>query len=141
MKRLFIISFLIISFHSYAQPKKNDVEAVIAGFFNGLSLLDADTLKHFTTSDFQLLEDGEVWNMDTLLNKVMPMKNAGIKRENKFEFITTEFNGNMAWTSYRNTAEFSIGDKKQTIRWLESAVLSRIKGQWKIQMLHSTVIK
>ena len=65
-------------------------------------------------------------------------KNAGIKRINKFQFIKTEQNGDIAWVSYHNTAEFSLNEKQQTINWLESAVLRKENGRWKIKLLHST---
>jgi hypothetical protein len=140
-KVLFIFLLVISSMPALAQKDKEQIEASVIGFFNGLSLIDADTLGYYTTSDFQLLENGEVWNLDTLIHKVMPRKNAGITRVNKFEFIKTEQNGTMGWVSYNNSAELSKGDKKQTIRWLESAVLIKQKGRWKIRMLHSTKLK
>jgi hypothetical protein len=71
----------------------------------------------------------------------MPRKNLNIQRINKFEFITIEQKDNIAWVSYNNSADFRLGEKQQTKKWLESAVLVRTKGRWKIQMLHSTKIK
>ena len=142
MKRVILISLIVISSAELrAQKEKNTIEASIAGFFNGLSLTNSDTLKYYSTSDFQLLEDGQVWNLDTLISKLMPRKNSNIQRINRFEFIKIEKNKNTAWVSYNNSAEFRLGEKQQTIRWLESAVLIRDRGRWKIQMLHSTKLK
>jgi type IV secretory pathway TrbF-like protein len=142
MKKLLIsLSLLVFAHAALAQADHKAIQAPIIGFFNGLSLIDADTLKHYTSGDFQLLEDGEIWTLDTLINRVMPRKNAGINRVNRFEFIRTTRQGNMAWVSYWNTALFSKGDKQQTVRWMESAVLIKEKGDWKIQMLHSTPLK
>lgn len=142
MKRTFFILLIAISSTKvFAQKEKYNIEASVVGFFNGLSLIDADTLKYYSTSDFQLLEDGKVWNLDTLINKVMPRKNLNITRTNRFEFIKTEQNGTMAWVSYNNSAEFWQGEKQQTIQWLESAVLKKVEGRWKVQLLHSTKLK
>ena len=142
MKRTFFILLIAISSTKvFAQKEKYNIEASVVGFFNGLSLIDADTLKYYSTSDFQLLEDGKVWNLDTLINKVMPRKNLNITRTNRFEFIKTEQNGTMAWVSYNNSAEFRQGEKQQTIQWLESAVLRKVEGRWKVQLLHSTKLK
>ena len=142
MKQIFFITLLTIcSTGLLAQKDKNKIEASVVGFFNGLSLVNADTLKYYSTSDFQLVEDGKVWNLDTLINKVMPRKNSKIQRVNTFEFIRTEQSGDMAWVSYYNSADFKQGEKRQTVRWVESAVLVKNKGSWKIQMLHSTKLK
>ncbi|SHF13315.1 nuclear transport factor 2 family protein [Flavisolibacter ginsengisoli] len=142
MKGIFFISlFVMCSTHLFAQKEKNKIEATVVGFFNGLSLVNADTLKFYVTPDFHLLEDGQVWNMDTLLSKIMPMKNSKIERINTFKFIRTEQSGNMAWVSYNNSAEFRLGEKQQIMKWLESAVLIKRKGGWKIQLLHSTKLK
>ena len=138
---IFLSLFFINSTELFAQKDKIQIESSIEGFFNGLSLINADTLKHYSTSDFHLLEDGEVWTMDTLLNKVMTRKNSNIQRVNKFSFLRTEQTGNMAWVSYHNTAEFKLGERQQIVRWIESAVLVKNKGRWQIQLLHSTKIK
>src|SRR6478672_4450281 len=132
---VFVCSYCQLGFAQTDQPK---IQSAVSGFFNGLSLFNADTLHYYSTDDFHLLEDGEIWNLDTLINKIMPRKNAGVTRINHFEFIRTEQQGNMAWVSYLNTAAFSKGEKRQEVKWIESAVLVKEKGKWKIQLLHST---
>jgi hypothetical protein len=142
MKRLLLISLLLISSAEiFAQTDKIKIESSIVGFFNGLSLVNPDTLKFYSTPDFQLLEDGEVWTLDTLIARVMPRQKSNIQRINTFKFIRTEVSGKMAWVSYDNAAEFRLGDKQQTKKWMESAVLVKNKGSWKIQLLHSTKLK
>ena len=140
-KFILLIILLIITTAVFSQKDKNKIEAAIVGFFNGLSLTNVDTLKYHTTSDFHLIEDGEIWNMDTLVSKVMAPGRNKITRINKFEFIKMEERGSMAWVSYHNTAVFSLGEKQQTVNWMESAVLLKIEGRWQIQMLHSTPLK
>src|SRR6476620_1360834 len=134
---LLVILFCEVS--SYSQQEKDSIEASVSRFFDGLSEINSDKLKAFATSDFVLLEDGQVWNMDTLVTK-MGTKNPNIKRVNKFEFIRTEQQGIMAWVSYHNTADFSMNEKQQTVKWLESAVLKKEGGRWKLKLLHSTRI-
>lgn len=140
MKRLFCLALCTLFFNvtSFCQKEKDSIEGSIAKFFDGLSLLDAAQLRAYATDDFILLENGHVWNMDTLVNKMSIPKNAGMKRVNKFQFIKTEQTENIAWVSYHNTAEFSLNESQQTIHWLESAVLKKEDGRWKIKLLHST---
>lgn len=143
MIKLLALLFLILLHGSTAsaQSENKKIEAAVIGFFNGMSLLNDDTLKHYTSIDFQLLEDGEVWNMDTLLHKIRPGKGRNIKRVNAFEFIRVEQEDSRAWISYYNTAVFSQGDKSRTVKWLESVVLVKQAGRWRIQLMHSTVVK
>ena len=142
MLRTTVLSLILAcSTNLFAQKDKTKIEGTIIGFFNGLSLINTDTLKYYSTADFHLLEDGEIWNLDTLIHKVEPMKNSGVERINKFEFIRTHQSGNIAWVSYRNSAEFRRGDKQQSVSWLESVVLVKNKGKWKIQMMHSTKLE
>lgn len=142
MTKFIAISLLLVfATTASAQNDKEKIKNAVAGFFNGLSLIDADSLQYYSTTDFHLLEDGEIWNLDTLVNRIMPRKNAGIKRVNEFEFIRLEQKGSMAWVSYHNTAIFSKGDKQRISKWIESAVLQKEKGRWKIQMLHSTPLE
>jgi hypothetical protein len=142
MKKSFLIVLLMIYCTTVmAQKDREAIQATVVGFFNGLSLIDADSLRHYSTADFELLEDGEVWNMDTLIKRIMPRKGSNVKRFNSFTFITTSIDKNRAWVSYHNTADFTLADKQRQLKWLESAVLVKSKGRWRIQLLHSTVKK
>lgn len=141
LRKLFL---LVLTLHCVtsmtAQKNTRAIESTIISFFNGLSLLDDDTLHYYTTPDFQLLENGHVWNLDTLIAKVMPRKKLNIQRVNRFSFIRTEQSNDIAWVSYHNSAEFSSDEKRQTVKWTESAVLVKQDERWKIQLLHSTKI-
>jgi hypothetical protein len=137
--KLLVLSLLLISFEVSAQKEK--IEGTIVRFFDGLSELSPAILKETTTDDFLLLEHGEVWNMDTLVSKISLPKGTKFNRVNSFKFIETESKGKWAWVSYHNTADFTINDRKRQVNWLESAVLVKEKGTWKIKMLHSTVIE
>ena len=139
MKRLLLLlSFQLLAVCLFAQKEKTAIESTIVKFFDGLTDVDSMKLKATTTNDFLLLEVGEVWNMDTLMHKITMSKNPNRKRVNTFKFIKTEQKNDVAWVSYFNTADISMGERKQSIRWLESAVLLRQGKEWKIKLLHST---
>lgn len=138
MHRIKILSIVLFLFTGNSYAQKDSIEAVVVSFFDGLSELNASKIKDCTTGDFLLLEDGEVWNVDSLISKIAPMQGQNFKRTNKFSFIATERKEDVAWTSYHNTADFTLNDRKLTRNWLESAVLVRQGGKWKIKLLHST---
>ncbi|WP_121356940.1 nuclear transport factor 2 family protein [Flavisolibacter nicotianae] len=142
---LFALLFFAASFCLKAQPQKTGEQAqvnqAVNNFFDGIAALDAKTMKQYTTKDFLLLEDGAVWNMDTLANKLNPLKTMNFSRTNHLDFIQTEVEGSIAWVAYNNTADMSVNGQKMNVRWLESAVLVKEGKDWKIKMLHSTPLK
>lgn len=107
------VAFLLLFFSFFsvvAYNQKDSVEGSVIAFFKGLSELNADKLREYTTDDFLLLEDGEVWTIDTLISRIAPLMGQRFKRVNTFAFIATE----------------------------QSAVLVKQAGCWKIKSLHST---
>lgn len=136
-----------------AQPSTNVDEAGIAkiaqnliiGSFDDIwSDLDSEKIPQYHTDDFILLENGEVWNNDSIVNyqtKTKLRRNRP-QRINRFEFLETKVTGNTVWMAYQNYAAFSQ-DQKVVGRahWLESAVAVKTKEGWRLEMLHSTYVK
>ena len=140
MKKICFLVITILLFQiSKAQDDKAAAEQAIVRFFDGLATLNEKMIRENCTNDFILLEDGEVWNMDTLISKISPKKSTDFKRTNHFNFFQTEISGNQAWMAYDNTANITINGRDIRVDWLESAILRKEKGVWKIWMLHSTV--
>lgn len=144
MKRIAaFILFTVVATHTYGQESTPDklVQATIINFFDGIARLDDAAMKAEVTSDFTLVEHGQIMNVDSLITYLGPLKGKNIKRVNKIDFIKTEQTGNAAIVVYYNTADLTMGDKQRTIKWLESAVLVKGNGAWKIKLLHSTDLK
>ena len=51
-----------------------------------------------------------------------------------------EIDRNMAWTNYKNVADAKINGNKIHWEWLESATFTKMNGEWKIALIHSTMI-
>ena len=128
-----------------AQTQKSNEQAKvnqsIIKFFDGIAALDTKMMKQYTTKGFLLLEDGAVWNLDTLTSKLNPLKTVSFSRTNHLNFIHTDVKGNTAWVAYHNAADVSVNGQKRNVEWLESAVLVKEGKEWKIQLLHSTRLK
>jgi hypothetical protein len=91
------------------------------------------------TNTVRFYEYGEVWPMDTLISKVLKSKSiADFKRTNKFEFVNTTINKNIAWSTYYLQSTFTRNGKEELVKWMETVVLIKEKKQWKIDVLHST---
>ena len=140
---LFCIILLELSFSANAQSKESNevLHQPIIGFFDGLSLIREDLLFEHTTKDFVLLEAGMIWNNDTLINRIRPLKNTNFERKNSFTFLSMKQQGDVAWVSYWNQATINRNGKTSNPKWLESVVLVREMGHWKIQLMHSTTMK
>lgn len=121
-----------------AQALPDSLHQPIIRFFDGFSQLNTALFRQNTTPDFILLEAGMIWNNDTLVNKVKPNPTISYERKNNFTFLTSEQKGDVAWVTYWNQAEIRRGDQIRNARWLESAVLVRQSGSWKIRLMHST---
>lgn len=123
---------------------KNQREAqnTVVKFFEAISNRDSVSLKNYSTSDISLYEYGQVWNIDTLIRKVITMNQAiNFKRTNSFEIIENSTDKKLAWLKYRLNSVVSKDGKQTTIQWLETIVLAKEKKRWKVKHLHSTLIK
>jgi ketosteroid isomerase-like protein len=146
MKKTFLAAaFGLVVLAAAAQSKPSaeaaPVQQAIRGVFDGFSALSLEEIMRHCTPDVTILEDGVVWNADSMATNLKRLKGADFKRVNSFNFLQTEVRGNTAWTSYFNQADVQVNGKAYQLRWLESAVLVKEGGQWKIKILHSTVIR
>lgn len=105
--------------------------------FAAMSAQDGKAMRATATEDFQLLEHGEEWSMQKLVDVVLA-NGKPHQRKNFFKQILARQSGDMAWVSYWNKAEIQRATGMRVIVWLESAVMVQIGDEWKIQMLHST---
>tara|TARA_B100001063_G_scaffold244594_1_gene277760 strand:- start:166 stop:633 length:468 start_codon:yes stop_codon:yes gene_type:complete len=129
---LFIILVTSTASHGQEVPFK-----AVQDLFSAISEVNHTKMKSVVTDDFQLLEVGEDWDINQLINVVNPSE---YFRRNYFSVIRLETSGNFSWVSYWNKATFTKGERVEEVVWLESAVLIKENEKWKIQMLHSTKI-
>ena len=140
-----ILIFLLLTNHlvpALAQKpnSRQAVEQTVILFFDALAKQDINTMKSYCTDDLIILEDGLVWNLDTLTYLVQMKKPPDFKRTNKLEFFKTEIHRKSAYTCYFNQAAVTSNGNHFKIRWLESVVAIRTNGRWKIKLLHSTTL-
>jgi len=141
-----MICFTTISFgqSSIETDKSHIKELIIKSFDEIWSELNSKNIDKYYTKDFLLLENGQVWNNDSITNY---LDNAILKkpipnRVNSIEFIEIKVFNGMAWIAYRNQATFLIENKiVGKAHWLESAIAILTENGWKLEMLHSTVTK
>ncbi len=145
-----LILLLIFSFSLTAQTNsKSDEELVkqlIRDVFEDIYTdFKTEKLKVHHTDDFLLLENGDVWNNDSLVNyHIKRLKNpSDVKRINEIDFIQVEKRSkNIIWVAYHNYAHWTREEKHLgKTEWSESALAIKTKKGWKLQLLHSTWVK
>lgn len=147
-KRNPFLALLFLTSIAFSQTSnkadKAQIEKLVIDSFDEIwSKLDPKNIKKYYTKDFLLLENGEVWNNDTIalyLNKAV-LRKPNPKRINTIKIIDIKITKKTAWVAYHNYATFIADDK--TVRkahWLESATAVLTNEGWKFDMLHSTRI-
>ena len=141
MKKIALFVLLSTQFSFAQTTEKAEVQQVITRFFDALSVANIPLMKAEVSDDFMLLENGEIWTIDTLANKISRPKPEGYLRQNSFDFLSTKTDKNRAYVYYKNKAEISSKTRNATIKWLESAILRKEKGRWRMEFMHSTPMK
>lgn len=142
---LFIILIalsLFVQAQQSSSKEQKQVQQTVIHFFEALSNRDSVQLKNYCAADIQLFESGAIWNLDSLILKAIVLNTAAdFKRINNFDFTSTTVNKHTAWVTYHLQSEMYRTGKLTTVQWLETIVLTKEHKQWKIKVLHSTLIK
>lgn len=133
-----------------SQQIQHDIETVkslvVQSFDDIWSDLDTQKIRAHHTRDFMLLENGVVWNNDSvahyLIKEQERMEAQQYQRLNRFDFLKSEHHEHTIWVAYHNYGTWVKGqDTLGTAHWLESAIAIRDEGRWKLQQLHSTRVR
>ena len=141
---IFLIAILctvLVQAQQSTTNKQQAVQQTVIQLFDALSTRDSISLKAYSTEDITFYEYGQVWNMDTLILKaIVQNQSTDFKRTNSFEFINTTVDKTTAWVTYRLQSAITKDGKQLMLQWLETVVLVKVKKQWKVKHLHSTLI-
>ena len=142
-KNILLSAAIVIAIVSVAQEQVTKdrlaVQQTIIKLFTALSNSDTAGLKLYSTTDVKFYEYGQIWTIDTMIQKVMLVSKASdYKRTNSFEFVNTTINKKTAWATYYLQSTITRNSKQETVKWMETVILLKEKNQWKITVLHST---
>lgn len=124
------------------EEERQIAKNLIQGVFDDIwAAADSTKLLNYHTSDFILLEHGEVWDNKTIMG-YMSRQNARESRPNrinKMEYLWVEKYGESIQLGYHNYADFIEGDSiVYKGHWLESALAVPTENGWRLKMMHST---
>jgi ketosteroid isomerase-like protein len=143
MRKIYLLFIgMLLSAMLHAQNVAREVRAVqqsIEKMFDALTNADTAALKLYCTGDVKFYEYGQIWTIDTLIQKVMQANSIpDFKRTNSFEFVSTSISKKTAWVTYYLQSIISRNGKEEIIKWMETVILLKEKKQWRINVLHST---
>jgi ketosteroid isomerase-like protein len=145
MKKTLCSAILFVTLASlHAQKLSTDEKAInetLTALFDAIARKDTATIKYHCTKDVIILEDKEIWNLDTLISLVGPNTDTSFKRVNRIDFIETKVRGNTGWTCYNNQANITRRGRQIVVRWLETALFIKEDRRWKMRVLHSTLVE
>jgi len=99
---------------------------------------DLEKMHSVTTADFYAFDGGKRLDGDALFQLVKSAHAGGTV----FVWTVTEpevhLSCNVAWISYVNQGSVKNASGTTKVTWLESAVLVKEKGAWRIRFFHST---
>jgi hypothetical protein len=142
MRTYLSILLVLLSVTASAQKANKEqftVQQTVETMFATLTNADTVSLKKVVTNNVRFYEYGQIWTIDTIIQKVMQSKSIpDFKRTNSFEFVSTAINQNTAWVTYYLQSTFTRNGKEELVKWMETVVLVKEKKKWKINVLHST---
>ena len=137
-----ITFFLILSTNAFSQ-EKNDSIAIVQLLFNDYKTLgNWDIQSHIEncTTNYLLIENGEVWDMKKESDYFR--KNAGrvIDRKDYFDIKYIRVYDNYAYAVYNLRSDITENGNLNVKTWIESTIFRKIKGKWKVELINSTPI-
>lgn len=139
---LFLIFFSFVALLQAQSKEEQSVQQTVIHAFDALSRKDSIRLRNECTTDVKFYEYGETWTIDYLINLAITTNtDLDFKRANKIDFVNTSISNNVAWVTYNLYSEITTTGKTVAIHWMETQVLVKEKGKWKIKLLHSTQVK
>jgi uncharacterized protein (TIGR02246 family) len=116
------------------------IRATVRDYYAAFNSLDRERYRKLVTDDYRLLENGELLDFDGDV-AAMPSPALHATRTDHFDFRQVRVDGDSAYVVYFLASDTRDDDKgARSRRWLESAVLRRVDGRWRVAVLHSTQV-
>ncbi|MDZ4271789.1 MAG: nuclear transport factor 2 family protein [Erythrobacter sp.] len=114
-----------------------EVERTIHDFFDALRKDDEALFKSLTTEAFHSFDVGKRYDGAELVDAVRNAHARGVQINWSIGPVDTKLSCDVAWSAWENVGSAGIPPDLQPVRWLESAVIVRENGDWKIDFFHS----
>ena len=117
---------------------QEQVTEAVRSFFSAASADDLDKLHSVAASDFYAFDGRGRFTGDALMDMIKAAHAAGKVYVWTVNDPEVHISGDMAWITYINRGSVKDASGTKQVTWLESAVLGKEKGIWRIHFFHST---
>jgi ketosteroid isomerase-like protein len=114
------------------------VTEAMRSFFAAATADDLDRLHAVTAPDFYAFDAGGRFTGDALMDLVKAAHAAGKVYVWTVNEPEVHISGDVAWITYVNRGSIKDASGTKDMTWLESAVLHKKAGIWRIHFFHST---
>jgi ketosteroid isomerase-like protein len=121
-----------------ATDEKARVVETVRSMFAAAAADDLAKLRAVTTADFYAFDAGGRLTADALMDLIKAAHAAGKVYEWTVNEPEVHIAGEIAWITYVNRGSIKDASATKQVSWLESAVLRKERGDWRIQFFHST---
>jgi hypothetical protein len=119
-------------------PEQARVIRAMESMYVAATADDLDLFHSVTAPEFFAFDNGERLDGDALMQLVKKLHASGKTYVWSVTEPRVEIFGDTALLTYVNRGSVQDGSGKQDVTWLESALLRKDKGTWRIRFLHST---
>jgi ketosteroid isomerase-like protein len=126
---------------TWAVPLLSADDAVVAAIRTMYAAAATDDLARFhsvAAVDFYSFDGGQRFAGDTLMEFIRSRHAQGVVYVWTVTEPVVHVDGDMAWITYVNRGSVTDASGTKNVTWLESAVLARQEGRWRIRFFHST---
>jgi hypothetical protein len=117
---------------------KAKVIATMESMFAAATNDDLDKWHAVAAPDFYAFDNGKRFEGDALMDLMKTLHAQGRTYRWKVTEPEVHINRDMAWITYVNQGSMQDATGSKDMTWLESSVLQKKNGGWRIQFLHST---
>ena len=114
------------------------VTETVRSFFAAATADDLEKVQAVTTPDFYAFDGGGRFTREALMDLIKGAHAAGKIYVWTVNEPEVHISGDMAWITYVNRGSIKDASGTKDVTWLESAVLQKEKGTWRIHFFHST---
>ncbi len=126
--------------HSDQSAEAKQVADTIRAMYAAAQKDNLDGFHAVVAPGFYAFDDGQRFDGDALMRMVIDLHGKGAKAVWTVTQPDVHISGNSAWIAYTNVGSLQMSPTAPVVpvQWLESAVLEKQSGRWKIVFFHST---
>jgi ketosteroid isomerase-like protein len=119
------------------QPQQQQVVSTVQSIFAAATTDDIAKFESLVEPSFYLYEAGHRFNGDSIMMMIKALHAKGVRYTWNVTEPDVHIDGSTAWIAYVNRGTITDTSGTKDAMWLESAILEKRNGAWKIAFMTS----